>query len=75
MADPVESLADLDIVLAHPVGRGPRVEIIDRRGDPAEIVSLSPREASYLAGLLVSRSARADRGGWISGPCPDVPPE
>lgn len=60
---PVEHLADLDVVTSRPVGGGPRVDIVDRRLR-VELVSLDPREAAQLGGLLVARSARA---GWVAG--------
>lgn len=61
---PVQRLADLDVTVSRRTAAGEvRVELVDRRSH-VELVSLDPREAASLAGLLVSKSARA---GWIAG--------
>lgn len=60
---PIEQLADLDVVVSRLAAGVVRVELVDRRSH-VELVSLDPRGAASLAGLLVSKCARA---GWAAG--------
>lgn len=62
----VERLEDLAVRVGRPVGKPPRVEIIDTHR-LVEVVSLSPSEASTLAGMLVAQAAQA---GWVVGHAP-----
>lgn len=48
----IKRLEQLDVVVAHPAGMAPRVEIVDKR-TLIEVVSLSPSEARLLAMRLV----------------------
>lgn len=51
----LQRLADLDVVISHPAGLAPRVEIIDTR-TLTEVVSLMPVEARLLATRLMERA-------------------
>lgn len=51
----IERLEQLDVVVAHPAGLAPRVEIVDRR-TLTEVVSLTPVEARLLATRLMERA-------------------
>lgn len=55
---PAAAISDLDVVIAHPAGQDPRVEIIDKR-TRTEIVSLTPAEARLLGIQLVERGETA----------------
>lgn len=56
--EPVDQLSDLQVELSHPAGDGPRVELVDRRR-LVELVSLTPREAATLAGMLAAKAVAA----------------
>jgi hypothetical protein len=64
--DPVTKLGDLDVKVTRTADGEVLVELVDKR-TRTELVSLTPRAASALAGVLMSKAARAmwiaDNGG------------
>lgn len=71
---PVEHLADLDVVVSRLATGLVCVELVDRRSY-VELVSLGPREATSLAGLLVAKSARARETSAAGGHDPGSDPK